>query len=153
MRLLSGACHRTPLSKMVQVMAWYWYEISHYPSQCWARSISPYGITMPQWVDVLNLVYVLTLKVNSNYNKSISSYSLRTWYNFVHHILWYDLALDLLNGFLGHASQVKIQICFSNLQKYLYVTKQESHHYEILCMHQQLSFVVGSYKKRCIRYT
>ena len=31
-------------------MAWCHQATSHYMSQCWPRSMSPYGITRPQWV-------------------------------------------------------------------------------------------------------
>ena len=41
-------------STLVQVMAWCHQATSHYLSQCWPRSLSPYGITWPQWVN-LNL--------------------------------------------------------------------------------------------------
>ena len=34
-------------STLVQVMAWYRHATSHYLSQCWTRSLSPYGITRP----------------------------------------------------------------------------------------------------------
>ena len=37
-------------STLVQVMAWCLQATSHYLSQCWPRSLSPYGITRPQWV-------------------------------------------------------------------------------------------------------
>ena len=37
-------------STLVQVMAWCRQATSHYLSQCWPRSMSPYGITRPQWV-------------------------------------------------------------------------------------------------------
>ena len=37
-------------STLVQVMAWCRQTTSHYMSQCWPRSLSPYGITRPQWV-------------------------------------------------------------------------------------------------------
>ena len=37
-------------SKLVQVMAWCRQATSHYLSQCWPRSLSPYGVTRPQWV-------------------------------------------------------------------------------------------------------
>ena len=36
-------------STLVQVMAWCRQATSHYLSQCWPRSISPYGVTKPQW--------------------------------------------------------------------------------------------------------
>ena len=37
-------------STLVQVMAWCREATSHYLSQCWPRSLSPYGVTRPQWV-------------------------------------------------------------------------------------------------------
>ena len=37
-------------SKLIQVMSCYHQTTSHYPSQCWARSMSTHGITMRQWV-------------------------------------------------------------------------------------------------------
>ena len=38
-------------STLVQVMAWCCQATSHYLSQCWPRSLSPYGVTGPQWVN------------------------------------------------------------------------------------------------------
>ena len=38
-------------STLVQVMAWCRQATSHYLSECWPRSLSPYGITRPQWVN------------------------------------------------------------------------------------------------------
>ena len=38
-------------SILVQVMAWCRQATSHYLSQCWPRSMSPYVITRPQWVN------------------------------------------------------------------------------------------------------
>ena len=37
------------LSTLVQVMAWCHQATSHYLSQCWPRSLSPYDVTRPQW--------------------------------------------------------------------------------------------------------
>ena len=37
-------------STLVQVMAWCRQATSHYLSRCWPRSLSPYGVTRPQWV-------------------------------------------------------------------------------------------------------
>ena len=36
-------------SRLVQVMAWCRQATSHYLSQCWPRSLMPYGVTRPQW--------------------------------------------------------------------------------------------------------
>ena len=41
-------------STLVQVMAWCRQATSHYPSQYWPRSMSPYGVTKPQWVLLCN---------------------------------------------------------------------------------------------------
>ena len=38
-------------STLVQVMAWCRQATSHYLSQCWPRSLSPYGFTRPQRVN------------------------------------------------------------------------------------------------------
>ena len=40
-------------STLVQVMAWCRQATSHYLSLCWPRSLSPYDITRPQWVNTL----------------------------------------------------------------------------------------------------
>ena len=40
-------------STLVQVMAWCRQATSHYLSQCWPRSLSPYGVTRPQWVNLI----------------------------------------------------------------------------------------------------
>ena len=37
-------------STLVQVMAWCHQATSHYLSQCWLSSLSPYGVTRPPWV-------------------------------------------------------------------------------------------------------
>ena len=37
-------------STLVQVMAWCRQATSHYLSQCWLSSLSPYGVTRLQWV-------------------------------------------------------------------------------------------------------
>ena len=40
-------------STLLQMMAWCHQATSHYLSQCWPRSLSPYGVTWPQWVGSL----------------------------------------------------------------------------------------------------
>ena len=44
-------------STLVQVMAWCRQATSHYLSQCWPRSLSPYGVTRPQWVKTPSLYW------------------------------------------------------------------------------------------------
>ena len=38
-------------STLVQVMAWCHHTTSHYLNQCWPRSLPPYGVTRPRWVN------------------------------------------------------------------------------------------------------
>ena len=42
-------CHMSSI--LVQVMAWCCQATSHYPNQCWARFMSPYSFTRPQYVN------------------------------------------------------------------------------------------------------
>ena len=46
-------------STLVQVMAWCRQATSHYLSQCWPRSLSPYGVTRPQWVKKIKIIHLL----------------------------------------------------------------------------------------------
>ena len=43
-------------STLVQVMTWCRQATSHCLSQCWPRSLSPYGVTRTQWVKHLGLL-------------------------------------------------------------------------------------------------
>ena len=38
-------------STLVQVIAWCRQATSHYLSQCWPRSLWPYGVTRSQWIN------------------------------------------------------------------------------------------------------
>ena len=57
-------------STLVQVMAWFRQAPSHYLNQCWPRSMSPNGITRPQWVDWLAYIDT-TNEVNIPHGKCI----------------------------------------------------------------------------------
>ena len=60
-------------STLVQVMAWCHQATSHYLSQCWPRSMSPYGVVRPQWVKFYASceVSIWTMKTcNSRYSAS-----------------------------------------------------------------------------------
>ena len=39
-------------STLFQLMAWCRQATSHYLSQCWPRSLSPYGVTRSHWVNI-----------------------------------------------------------------------------------------------------
>ena len=56
-------------STLVQVMAWCRQAASHYLSQYWPRSVSPYGVIKPQWVNFKHfgnmfLSYALQSSIN-----------------------------------------------------------------------------------------
>ena len=55
-------------STLVQVLAWCRQATSHYLSQCWPRSMSPYGFTRPQWVNTSrkNCWHNNTLRLRQN---------------------------------------------------------------------------------------
>ena len=44
-------------STLVQVMAWCHQATSHYLSQWWPRSLSPYGVARPQWVKRFDFIH------------------------------------------------------------------------------------------------
>ena len=46
-------------STLVQVMAWCRQAPSHYLSQCWPRSLSPYVVIRPQWAIDIKRVWLL----------------------------------------------------------------------------------------------
>ena len=60
MKLLSKNLTNKKLT-LIQVMAWRHQDksqaISHHLNQYWPRSVSPYGITRPQWVEVYLIKY------------------------------------------------------------------------------------------------
>ena len=58
-------------STLVQVMAWCRQATSHYLSQCWPRSLSPYGVIKPQWVN--QILLLSSVKVNIIHNFFLAS--------------------------------------------------------------------------------
>ena len=76
-------------STLVQVMAWCRQATSHYLSQCWPRSMSPNGVTRPQWVKLKShgsIVWFLPISMGiyfalKNKNKTVVSllYPCRHW--------------------------------------------------------------------------
>ena len=60
-------------STLIQVMAWCRQATSHYLNQCWPSSMSPCGITRPQWVNVVYLpifVRVTSLPMGQSFSLS-----------------------------------------------------------------------------------
>ena len=71
-------------SRLIQVMAWCRQATSHYLSQCWLSSLSPYGVTRPQWV---NVYYVLWYCAENNLAIIYRLYQI--------HIMCYQVIWDL----------------------------------------------------------
>ena len=63
-------------STLVQVMAWCRQATSHYLNQCWPRSLSPYGVTRPQKV---NIRRAMSVKWAMSFNLLRSFYAKRKW--------------------------------------------------------------------------
>ena len=82
-------------STLVQVMAWCRQATSHYLSQCWPRSLTPYGVTRPQWVkwwhyDMLStLLAQLDCLFNSLFRLTSSKYENQYYWPFVSGIHWW----------------------------------------------------------------
>ena len=78
------ALRRMPLdltdekSTLVQVMAWCRQATSHYLSQCWPRSMSPNGVTRPQWVNWLNMTVTHHSFIANSATRNVSSSKLTT---------------------------------------------------------------------------
>ena len=56
-------------STLVQVMAWCRQATSHYLSQCWPSSLSPYGVTRPQWVNYVHYTSITKTSITIIYLK------------------------------------------------------------------------------------
>ena len=68
-------------STLVQVMAWCRQATSHYLSQCWPRSLSPYAVTRPQWVKPIDC---LDVKMPSYQNLGIPIDKTVWWPHYLH---------------------------------------------------------------------
>ena len=73
-------------STLVQVMAWCRQATSHYLSQCWPGSVSPYDITRPQWV--FHAVYYQNRSVwcgqlDAKYSGKLNITPISTWIEFI----------------------------------------------------------------------
>ena len=55
-------------STSVQAMAWCHQATSHYLSQCWPRSLSPYDVTRPQWVNIYISIHFHYLNLTHDYH-------------------------------------------------------------------------------------
>ena len=60
----------TDKSTLVQVMNWCCQATSHYLNQCWPSSMSPYGVTRPQWVKSRELSFLQNISIFKQFHKS-----------------------------------------------------------------------------------
>ena len=99
-------------STLVQVMAWCRQATSHYLNQCWPRSLSPYGVTRPQWVNSMERkclpIFAAFLYVHIHNYHSFFNYFPQKWF-----FLWVSVLLYFLNvfsttkkSFISHNSPV-----------------------------------------------
>ena len=93
-------------STLVQVMAWCRQATSHYLSQCWPSSMSPYGVTRPQWVNRVIYCYKAIIwpkssiivngipgtnrrEIDQNMNHASKKYFVKYWSRKVWHYICY----------------------------------------------------------------
>ena len=83
-------------STFVQVMAWCLMAPSHYLNQCWPRSMWPYGITRPQWVNSSSIKQIwlpVTCDINTQRPEWSGCYSCR---NFALNLKYFNGNVSLL---------------------------------------------------------
>ena len=90
-------------STLVQVMAWCRQAASHYLSQCCPRSLSPYGITRPQWIEMVKTYNLHMPELTSTLKKlvlwrkvgdhNIIEYCIRLKWNY----FWYPSVLSIFS--------------------------------------------------------
>ena len=89
-------------STLVQVMDWCRQATSHYLSQCWPSSLSPYGVTRAQWVNTLRLE-----QNGSHFADNIFKYTLsheNFVFRFIFHWSLFPMVQSALRHCLGKAS-------------------------------------------------
>ena len=98
-------------STLVQVIAWCRQATSHYLSQCWPRSMSPNGVTRPQWVKCkINQAWIHILKT--------AIISIVQRFTMLNHSLTYHL-LYIVNVLQGCISYYLHKITHLILNKYI----------------------------------
>ena len=73
--MASDECHNDftdDKSTLVQVMAWCRQATSHYLSQCWLSSLSPYGVARAQWVNMTSITDDISHDIKSTTVNAIS---------------------------------------------------------------------------------
>ena len=57
--------------QLVQVLAWCRQAAKHHPNQCWPSSMSLYGVTRPQWVNILRFVMNISAFVQMTFSYAL----------------------------------------------------------------------------------
>ena len=66
-------------STLIQVMAWCRQATSHYLSQCWPRSMSPNGVTRPQWVKCISFKKDFDILISKQGTKHTQASDAELW--------------------------------------------------------------------------
>ena len=77
-------------STLVQAMACCRQATSHYLSQCWPRSMSPNGVTRPQWVTVITGVHSIVSSLPQH--TDLNRYTASPTHWVTHHVPRLDMA-------------------------------------------------------------
>ena len=109
-------------SSLVQVMAWCSQAPSHYLSQCWPRSLSPYGVTRPQWVnsDESKRPHLHSNDKNSHMLCIFAAYVTRLprhhiLFNFTQHIISQNTWYPIINLAIQHGADIMTGNCLIQL--------------------------------------
>ena len=129
-------------STLVQVMAWCRQATSHYLSQCWPSSMSPYGVTRPQWVNTCFLC--LTLSTQKVHNTLIDQS--HKPHNAPVHIPQYTIQnrnvhISVLNDVLWDMGQVHCGICELGLllsQDFIFMSETITVHLKTILLQLKL---------------
>ena len=114
-------------STMVQVMAWCSEATSHYLSQCWLRSMLPYGsVNRPQWVKCQCLFDAMTS------NSCVTSYEQNVIYcYFLITISYISLRygqIFFINTYIMYIFQAGRTIIWSNITRLLHFVLQQQNY-------------------------
>ena len=94
-------------STLVQVMVWCHQATSHYLSQCWPRSLSPNGVTRPQWVQVSTHLQTDHIsRLYSNLAVELMMGTLQAWLTFSHDPQNWAVPLHLQTNYWWDWSQI-----------------------------------------------
>ena len=76
------------MSTLFQVMTWWCQAASHYLRQYWPRSMSPCGVTRPQWVQQRKKSLVLKVLICCEEIKLVSTHGRQRgdWLNWYHNL-------------------------------------------------------------------